>query len=248
MNADAAIRSETMSRRVAEDARRREVARAAAARHSRRVRRLKWVLPAAGAVIVLGIAGTMVISSLTPGFDVGSLSLSSDGIVMDNPHISGHDGNNRSYEVTADRAVQSITDPKKVKLENINATIKLGDGTWAAFKAGTGRFDGNQEQLTLEGGIAVESNDGYRATLKAADVDLRGGVVASDSPIEFTSDQATIRAGTLSVAEGGRAIRFKGGVTMTINPGAFQRKAAASDAGNGKEAEAALPVSPKEKP
>jgi len=214
---------------------RREAARRQATRHSRRVRRLKVVLPIAGGVIVAGIAVTMLVSAIAPGFDIGALQLSSDGIVMANPHISGHDGKNRSYEVTAERAVQSILDPKQVRLEKVDARIKLGDGNWAAFTAGVGAYDGEKESLTLSDGIAIESNDGYRATLSDAKVDLRGGTVVSVTPIELTSDQAKIRAGAISVTDGGKAIVFSDGITVTINPAALKR------ASGNKEGEAAAP-------
>ncbi len=249
MNADVAMTADARARRAADEARRREIARAAAARHSRRVRRLKILLPVSGAVIVAGIGLTMLVSALTPGFDLGSVQLSSDGIVMDNPHISGHDAKNRSYEVTADRAVQSITDPKQVKLENISARINLGDGAWAAFTAGTGRYNGNNEHLSLDDRIAVETSDGYHATLKAAEIDLRGGTISSDTPIVFSSREATIKAGTLAVDENGRAIVFSDGVTMTINPGAFPRSSGAVEVPAGAPAAAdPLAISPSADP
>ena len=161
----------------------------------------------------------VAVSALAPGIDLSSLRLGSDGIVMANPRLSGHDAENRSYEVTAERAVQSLANPKVITLEDIRARIELGDGSWATFKAVKGVFDGDREHLSLTGNINIDSSLGYKAKLDGADIDIRGGAVNSAEPIELVSDRGTIRAGRLAVREEGRTIVFGDGVKMTLIPG-----------------------------
>jgi len=197
----------------------RDDARTAAMRHSRRVRRLKVLLPTAVGLLVLVIAGMVLVAALGSGINLGTVEFGRDGIVMADPRLSGHDAENRSYEVTAKRAVQSLSNPKVVTMEQIAARIKLGDGSWATFDAVEGVFDGEREHLSLTKEIRIDSSHGYKATLQGADVDLRGGTVKSAEPFELTSDQGSIKAGTLEVQEEGRVIRFGGGITMTLNPG-----------------------------
>ncbi len=206
--------------RHAERLDRRDRARGAAERHSRRVRRLKVILPSVVGVIVAVIAAMVVVSTYAPGIDLGSLQLGSEGIVMADPRLSGHDGSGRSYEVTADRAVQSLANPKMITMDKIGARVQLGDGSWAVFKAVRGVFDGEREHLTLSDRITIDSSLGYKATLDGAEVDLRGGVVTSAEPFELISDRGTISAGRLEVHEKGGTIVFGGGIKMTLNPGA----------------------------
>lgn len=198
---------------------RRDHARAAAQRHSRRVRRLKVILPSIVAAILVVIGGMVVASTYMPGIDLGSLNLSSEGIVMSNPRLSGHDASNRSYEVTANKAVQSLTNPKMITMDAIRARVELGDGSWAVFEAVEGYFDGERELLTLSDRITIDSSLGYKATLDGAEVDLRGGVVTSAKPFELISDRGTIQAGRLEVHEEGKTLVFGDGIKMTFIPG-----------------------------
>lgn len=216
---DARLTAEPASDRHAEQRRRRDRARGDAERHSRRVRRLKVILPSVVGVILLVIGAMVVVSTYAPGIDLGALRLGTEGIVMADPRLSGHDASGRSYEVTADRAVQSLANPKQITLDRIGARVELGDGSWAVFKAVRGVFDGEREHLTLSERITIDSSLGYKAKLDGAEVDLRGGVVTSDKPFELVSERGSIKAGRLEVHEDGRTIVFGGGIEMTLNPG-----------------------------
>ena len=193
-------------------------ARAAAQGHSRMVRRLRLVLPLVALVIVAGLAGAAFLPSLLgPGIDIGSVGVSSEGLVMAKPRLSGHDGD-RSYEVTADRAVQSLTNPKLVELEGIVAQITLPRGNWVRLQAKRGLYDSEAEKLKLTEGIVVASRDGEDAALDSADVDLKTGAATSSAPLEIRGPRGTIRAGGASVSDPGGAIVFNNGVSLTIEP------------------------------
>lgn len=193
-------------------------ARAVASGHSRLVRRLRIVLPVAALVIVAGLlVAAMLPSLLGPGIDIGSIGLSTEGLVMANPKLSGRDGD-RSYEVTADRAVQSLTNPKLVELEGIVANISLPGENWVKLAAKRGLYDSEAETLALTEGITVSSRDGDDATLASADVDLKTGAVKSADPVEIRGPRGTIRAGAAAVAGEGDAIVFSDGVSLTFNP------------------------------
>lgn len=193
-------------------------ARAAARGHSRVVRSLRIALPAIALLIVAGLAGAALLPSLLgPGLDIGSVGVSSEGLVMDKPRLSGRDGE-RSYEVTADRAVQSLANPKLVELEGIIAQISLPRGNWVRLNAKRGLYDSEAETLKLTEGITVASRDGEDAVLDSADVDLKTGAATSSSPLEIRGPRGTIRAGGASVADPGGAIVFNNGVSLTVEP------------------------------
>lgn len=190
--------------------------RAAARRHSRRVRFMKLLLPVISIVLFLGVAGAMALQSFVPGLDLGKIGLTGDGsIVMTNPELSGHDGE-RSYQVTAKRAIQNLFNPKVIQLEEITARLKLSADEWAAFTATHGTYDSGQERLELDDGIEIEWSRGYQATLSAATIDLKTGAILSDDAIDISSRQGHFRSGKIDVAEDGQTIRFTNGISMTL--------------------------------
>src|SRR5690606_15514486 len=76
-----------------------------ARRHSRRVRWLKFALPAAA---VAGIAGFFVAMQLSASgtdpaavISLAGLNVDSKALVMDKPNISGFEGTRHAYEVAA---------------------------------------------------------------------------------------------------------------------------------------------------
>lgn len=196
--------------------------RRAARRHSTRVRWLKRLLPFFSLVIVLGVVGTVALRNLLPGFDLGAIGLTSEGIVMSNPELSGHDGD-RSYKVSAKRAIQSLINPKIIELEEIVARVKFGSQEWVAFTAPHGVYDSGVEHLKLADGIKLEWSRGYHVTLSGAEVDLKEGSILSDDSIYITSDQGEFRAGKIAVADSGESVHFSDGIKMTINPGQMEQ-------------------------
>jgi lipopolysaccharide export system protein LptC len=80
-------------------------ARRAADRHSRRVRRLKILVPALAVIVVLGIVGVAWVQSRLQGaLDVKNVLFSKDGLTMVEPHLSGH-AQGRAYDVSAQREI-----------------------------------------------------------------------------------------------------------------------------------------------
>jgi len=196
----------------------RKAARSAASRHSRKVRVLRIALPVVGALIVMGFVGYTYLSDIGGGVEIGSVSLGREGIIMKNPRLTGHDGHNRSYEVTAERAIQRIDNPKLIELEVINARIDLKDQDWATFTAERGNYDGDTEILILNKGIVVKSGSGYVAHLDHAKIDLKKGELTTDRSVDVSSPAGTISAQSLDMEKNGEVIRFTGQVRMTIIP------------------------------
>jgi lipopolysaccharide export system protein LptC len=195
-------------------------ARAVASGHSRTVRWLRILLPSAALLIVAGLAGAAFLPSLIgPGIDIGSVGVSTDGIVMANPRLSGREGD-RAYDVTAARAVQNLANPKLVELEGIVARITLPGENWIRLEAARGLYDSEAETLKLTEGITVASRDGEDATLASADIDLKTGAATSADPVAIDSPRGSIRAGGAVVGNDGGAIVFNNGVSLTITPGA----------------------------
>src|ERR1700754_1848216 len=89
----------------------------AAKRHSRFVRVLRIGLPTLAALVVLGIAGVMMFDPrllLAVQLDADSVGIAGSKIIMQRPRLTGYGkegGGGKGYDVTAERAEQSLTNP-----------------------------------------------------------------------------------------------------------------------------------------
>jgi lipopolysaccharide export system protein LptC len=187
-----------------------------AQRHSRRVRILRYAVPA---VAVLALVALALYALFDPfrardvSVDVGTLSVAGDTLTMELPRLTGFNKRQQSYNVTAKTAQQKITAPGLIDLTDLKAIISMPDKTTATLTASAGRFDSTAEFLTLRETVRVTSTKGYAANLKSASVDFKAGTVRSKDPVEVELESGLVKAGSLAVEGGGDVITFAGGVS-----------------------------------
>jgi lipopolysaccharide export system protein LptC len=208
--------------------------RAAADRHSRRVRRLKIAIPIVGLVAIAAIVGVAVVKTKLAGrFGVSQVLFSKDGLTMVEPRLTGRSGERR-YDVTAAKAFQQVQDPKMIALEGVDGRLELNDGNWAKIESTTGNYDGNHEKLDLAGDVTVVTSTGWRATTLSARVDLVTGRIDAEGEVKITGKTARIDADRLEATDEGRHLVFTGDVRMTVQP----------EAGSAASPDAAPPAAP----
>ncbi|WP_209011995.1 LPS export ABC transporter periplasmic protein LptC [Roseibium aggregatum] len=197
----------------------REMTRAqkTARRHSYAVKFLRIFFPAVGVLIFAGMVGLIVVFNYLSDLGIGAVSLTSEGLVMHRPELSGHDGD-RSYKVTATRAVQRLSNPMIIDLEMIRADIVPSPNQTARITALKGTFDNSAETLRLYDGLQIEWSEGYTVDLSEVTIDLKTGAVRTNEPISIRSDNGTIRAGRLSYDQEAGKVRFTDGIKMTLQP------------------------------
>jgi lipopolysaccharide export system protein LptC len=190
-----------------------------ARRHSRRVRLLRVLLPAAG---VAAVAGFFVLTrlGLPTALDLSAarLSITPNAVIMEHPNISGFDGEQREYSVVAARAIQPLANPDQVRLEEIKATITAAGLGTTVVTAGSGSYDHGARTLRLEGNIAVDSAEGYALRMTDADLDFLAGTMRSANAVTVTYADSETTAQRFLATDGGKHIRFEGGVRTTIIP------------------------------
>jgi lipopolysaccharide export system protein LptC len=188
-----------------------------ARRHSLLVRALRWLFPGIGFLILAGMIGTVVLFNVLGNFGAANLMLTSEGLVMDHPELSGHDGE-RSYKVTARRAIQRLSDPRIIDLETIKADIVLSEDQSAEIVALKGTYNNAAETLRLFDGVQLDWSEGYKVDLTEVAIDLNNGAMSTSTPISIRSDQGRVLAGKLSYDQNKGLVRFTDGIKMTINP------------------------------
>ncbi|WP_176086643.1 LPS export ABC transporter periplasmic protein LptC [Martelella sp. HB161492] len=193
-----------------------------AARHSRRVRYLKFLLPLLALVISLGLIGFTVIRAMVPEqLSLDSATVENGMIVMTNPGISGRNSDGVQYTLSAERALQPIDDQNKVILEKIKAAVPIDSATTARVAAQSAIYDRLNDRLTIEEPFTLRLSNGLTAEFNSAFIDIKAGELKSDKPVSITASQATLVAQNVNITDNGRSIEFGGGVHVVLKPSAL---------------------------
>ncbi|MCA3629040.1 MAG: LPS export ABC transporter periplasmic protein LptC [Methylobacterium sp.] len=186
----------------------------AAARHSRRVRWLKRLIPFACGGLVLFLLARTVLGFLVsvPVNIAGSVSIEDRKIVVEKPKLSGFRRDGSSYEVNAQKALQDLRNPNVVEMFTLSARVQQGRQSWTDFSGDGGTYDSKAEKLNLRGNVRVKSDTGTEAKLEEAEIEFRAGTVVSNKPVEVRMQAGQISADSLQVLENGHKFVFEGRV------------------------------------
>jgi lipopolysaccharide export system protein LptC len=191
-----------------------------AGRHSRMVRVVRVGLPAA---IIIGLGGylgfnyfkTSVLASI-PNVS-GKLAIQGSKITMELPKIAGITRDKRSYQLTAQTAVQDITKPDQVELQNLRAEMEMADADLVVITAKSGTYETKGDKVVLREHVVVTSSQGYNAKLREAVVDMKKGNVVSEQPVEVRMPSGLINANGMEVENSGEVVRFTRGVIFNVD-------------------------------
>ncbi|PPD14298.1 MAG: hypothetical protein CTY25_14010 [Methylobacterium sp.] len=186
----------------------------AAARHSRRVRWLKRLIPLACGGLVLFLVARTVIGILAPiPVDVaGRISIEDKKIVVEKPKLSGFRRDGSSYELNAQKALQDLRNPNVVEMFTLSARVQQGRQSWTDFSGDSGVYDSKAEKLNLKGNVRVKSDNGTEAKLEEAEIEFKAGTVVSRKPVEVRMNAGYMSADTLQVLDNGQKFVFEGRV------------------------------------
>ena len=194
---------------------------ALAARHSRRVRLLRWAIPV---VIVLILGATMLVRWIDPlqvlvriPIDAGKLVVSGTKITMEAPKLSGFTRDQRWYEMNAKGATQDVTKPDLVELQEVRAKIETADKSTFFLSAKDGLYNRKTSILNLNNNVIVKSTSGYEMHLDEAIVDtVKGTVVSNKHVFAFTKD-SKLNSDRLEIENSGEVVHFIGTVVVNLD-------------------------------
>lgn len=192
-----------------------------AGRHSRMVRIVRVGLPLA---IVLGLGGYIGMRYLNPMGVLasvpnvsGKLAVQGSKITMELPKIAGITRDQRSYQLTAETAVQDITKPDQIELLNLRAEMEMADAAMVVITAKSGTYETKGDKVVLHEHVVVTSTQGYAAKLREAVVDMKKGNVVSEQPVEVRMPSGLINANGMEVENSGEVVRFTRGVVFDVD-------------------------------
>jgi lipopolysaccharide export system protein LptC len=193
----------------------------AARRHSRFVRIIRIALPVAvllalGALVFVTYFDPMRMLEKLPSVS-GKLAVQGSKITMQAPRIAGFTRDSRSYEMTAETAIQDIRTPDVVDLQNLRATVEMPGPNLVQITAASGVYNTKTENLIMRDRVMFTTAHGYRGRLREAQVDVKKGNVVSDQPVEIMLPDGLLKANRLEIVDSGELIRFDGGVVLNLD-------------------------------
>lgn len=197
----------------------------AAVAHSARVRRLRIWLPIGAVVISAIFISVSVIRAYLPeNLSVESARIEDGKIVMERPAIAGRNDDGISYSMTALRALQDISNPNMITLEDVKAAVPLNVNTIARVVATEGIFDRGTDRMELTAPFDVNLSNGTTAKFQSAQLDVVAGTLNTDDPVAIDTEQASIVAQSLKITDKGRTITFAGQVRVKIEAAAIRNR------------------------
>jgi len=190
-----------------------------AGRHSIMVRGTRIGLPIA-VVVGLGALGAVTYFKPMQAFEKvpvsGKLAVQGSKITMELPRIVGFTRDNRAYELHAETAVQDIARPDVVELQNLRAKMEMQDRDIVNVTAKSGTYATKADNVVLHDEIVVTSQNGYKAVLREAAIEMKKGGVVSEQPVDITLPNGWLKSNRMEIVDSGDVIRFERGVTLYI--------------------------------
>lgn len=193
-----------------------------ARRHSARVKKFKVALPVAAALVSLAFIGVSLARTWVPDeVSLQSATIEDGKIVMEKPALAGRNNKGFDYSMNADRALQDITSPNLMTLEKVLAAVPMNDIV-AQVVAQEGIFDRATNKLKMTAPFDINLSNGLKAKFQSANVDLKAGTMDSTDPVSITTQEGSIVAESLHIADNGKTITFSGQVRARIAASTIQ--------------------------
>lgn len=199
---------------------RRAVTLAAARRRTRLVRRLRFALWAAAALLAAALVG-LIIMDRDPQVAAPQPEIDDGAVRMANPRFTGRDAAGNAFVVTADQALRRPGEaPDLTDLENPALRIMPdGEGAKATpteADALRGVYNNESKILRLEADVDLATDSGYRFKTSQAQVNLAERTAEGDQPVEVTGPVGRIKAQSWRFEDDGRVMHFEGDVQTVL--------------------------------
>jgi lipopolysaccharide export system protein LptC len=141
-----------------------------------------------------------------------------DTVTMENARFAGVDAQNRTFNVTAARAVQSADDNNHIDLQQPRADIVLSSGAKVAIQSDTGGLQRDTQILDLVGKVTLTQDQGYEFHTAKARIDLNERTAGGDAPVNGRGPQGDIQAEGFDILDGGPRVIFRGRSRAIFQP------------------------------
>ncbi len=171
--------------------------------YSRIVAWMKVLLPLGAVLLIATIFVTARDKGdLTKIFTAEELATLGAGLRLDSPRFAGVTEQGEPFAIRADWALPDSAIPRLIDLERPEGEIELSDGRTIAARAATGRMHRADKILVLEGGVVLDTSDGYHVETDLIEIDLDARTAVAPGPVSGTGPRGQIDAGSFRAAAG----------------------------------------------
>lgn len=154
-------------------------------RRNRLVAYLRILVPGAGVILFVLLAGQVVIANLAENFSIGRVSLQADRMVVETPSYSGVTNDGSLYKVTALSAEVGIGAIDAITLNGATLVIDAASGAQTTANAARAELQTTDETVKVEGETTFTTTDGTSGTLLGMDLAFTGPVVTTSGAVSF---------------------------------------------------------------
>ena len=192
--------------------------------YSRAVAWMKVLLPLGALAVISALYfAAQRTGDLSEIFSAEELATLGAGLRLDNPRFAGVTEQGEPFTIRADWALPDSAMPRFIDLERPEGEIEMNDGRTIAAKAAFGRMHREEKTLVLEGGVVLDTSDGYHIETGLIEIDLDAKTANAPGPVSGTGPRGQIEAGSFRAAAGedgagAGQIWFENGVRLVFIP------------------------------
>ena len=181
----------------------------------RLIARMRVGLPAVMALIVLGLVGWVVASTLQAP---KPLRIEDPIIRMVGARFQGRTEDGRSFLIGARQAVRDEREANSVALIEPIMVVGAETPTPRRIMARKGTYDEKTRLLRLTGEVRIDDGAGNRVATDDTVIDTRTGLAVGRQGIESDGPVGQVSADSYTVKDKGDRIEFQGRVRTRVNP------------------------------
>ncbi|MGV3491527.1 MAG: hypothetical protein ACO1OG_09420 [Devosia sp.] len=152
---------------------------------------LRWVVPAAGALVLLVVVGGIVLAGLSQRFGFSNIRIDRDNLVVDTPELTSTTEDGTVYALSATSAKVSITQSDIVDMVEARFTATAPSGDLMIATAVGAQLQTTDQLLEVPGTATLESNGGLNGTLDAVFLDIMNWRMNAAGKVDLTLPDGT---------------------------------------------------------
>lgn len=168
-------------------------------RRNRLVAVLRWVVPAAGAAVLVFVIGSMVLDALAHRFGFANIRIDRDNLVVETPQLTSTGQDGTLFSVTAATAKVSVTQRDIIDMTDASLTMTPPEGTAMSARSDTAQFQTSNQLLNVPGTTYVSGTDGLEGTVDGIFADLMNWTMTASGKVHVKlKDGSTLDAKGMS--------------------------------------------------
>lgn len=194
--------------------------------YSKVVRKLRLILPlVAVAIVVMLFTWTILDDTAEISENPKDKGAEQTRNELLEARFESRDEAGRPYTITAARALQGKPelgqDEKTIYLDKPSGQMALEQGQTLGLTAQEGTYDQDAGALDLQGGVALNTTDGYEMRTDKVMISLNDSTARSDTPLEGKGPAGSVEAKGFSADNEKGLLVLKGPARLIIKPEAL---------------------------